>query len=398
MTFHVNDNERQRRREYLSRLARKYGWTRGAEVGVLVGWTFFYLLDTIPGLMMYAVDSWEDESGSDIYPHQAENKAEFCERVSSYSGRAIKLDMASLQAAEGVPDGSLDFVFLDADHSYEGCKSDILAWLPKLKPDGWITGHDYNRYPGVRKAVDEVLGPVICAADDTDEVWARPVKINRQRDITVCCLKQGGKYGANYVNRLYRMVQKNVHLVGIDFLCFTDDPKGIDPCIKTTDLPYDAEGWWGKMGLYKEYVPGVHTNRIMFLDLDVVITGDLDEMLEMETDFALMRDYPSAMYKDNTPRGQQGNSSVILLTLGTRTEIWDGYLEEESQDLGDGDQEFINEWFPGSFDIIPEEWVQSYKLHELEDDVPAGCMVVVFHGKPKPHECGGWVEKLWGNV
>jgi predicted O-methyltransferase YrrM len=52
-----------------------------------------------------------------------------------------------------------DFVFLDADHSYEGCKADIAAWAPKIKPGGWLGGHDYENkaFPkfGVTQAVNE---------------------------------------------------------------------------------------------------------------------------------------------------------------------------------------------------------------------------------------------------
>lgn len=47
---------------------------------------------------------------------------------------------------------SLDAVFIDGDHSYEGVTSDIKAWLPKIKKDGIIAGHDFDR-PEVRRAV-----------------------------------------------------------------------------------------------------------------------------------------------------------------------------------------------------------------------------------------------------
>lgn len=54
-------------------------------------------------------------------------------------------------------DASLDFAFLDGDHSYEGLKKDIEAWLPKVKKGGIIAGHDfsYNQYPGIIRAVQE---------------------------------------------------------------------------------------------------------------------------------------------------------------------------------------------------------------------------------------------------
>lgn len=65
--------------------------------------------------------------------------------------------------AGAIPDESVDFCFIDADHSKEGCLRDIRAWLPKIKrgPDAWIGGHDYNvswsGAWGVREAVLEVF-------------------------------------------------------------------------------------------------------------------------------------------------------------------------------------------------------------------------------------------------
>jgi predicted O-methyltransferase YrrM len=57
----------------------------------------------------------------------------------------------------------IDFLYIDADHSYEGCKADIMAWAPHVVKGGVIAGHDYtdhdefpNKFPGVAMAVDEI--------------------------------------------------------------------------------------------------------------------------------------------------------------------------------------------------------------------------------------------------
>jgi predicted O-methyltransferase YrrM len=52
-------------------------------------------------------------------------------------------------------DNSLDFAFIDANHSYESVKEDIELWLPKIKSGGILAGHDYNIWTGVNKAVHE---------------------------------------------------------------------------------------------------------------------------------------------------------------------------------------------------------------------------------------------------
>ena len=62
----------------------------------------------------------------------------------------------SVVAAADVTDGSLDFVFIDADHTYPAVVADIAAWWPKVKPGGWIGGHDYGKPEfGVTGAVNE---------------------------------------------------------------------------------------------------------------------------------------------------------------------------------------------------------------------------------------------------
>ena len=49
-----------------------------------------------------------------------------------------------------------DRVFIDADHSKRGCEADIRAWAPKVKPSGWVCGHDWQ-FPEVRWVLDDLL-------------------------------------------------------------------------------------------------------------------------------------------------------------------------------------------------------------------------------------------------
>lgn len=65
----------------------------------------------------------------------------------------------SLEAALLYQDNSLDFVMIDASHDYDNVKADILAWLPKVKSGGIMSGDDYNpgSFPGVVKAVHELV-------------------------------------------------------------------------------------------------------------------------------------------------------------------------------------------------------------------------------------------------
>jgi methyltransferase family protein len=75
-------------------------------------------------------------------------------------GDAIQLIIAdSLTASRLFGDASIDWVHLDARHDYAGVKADILAWLPKVKVGGWLSGDDYDeiKWPEVVKAVKDAL-------------------------------------------------------------------------------------------------------------------------------------------------------------------------------------------------------------------------------------------------
>jgi predicted O-methyltransferase YrrM len=64
--------------------------------------------------------------------------------------------LESVLAAGHYKNESLDFIFIDADHTYEGVLADLCAWYPKLKPGCLMAGHDFNSdWPGVVQAVDE---------------------------------------------------------------------------------------------------------------------------------------------------------------------------------------------------------------------------------------------------
>ena len=51
----------------------------------------------------------------------------------------------------------LDYLYVDADHSYDGVLADLRAWVPHVKPGGLILGDDYgsDMFPGVKEAWDE---------------------------------------------------------------------------------------------------------------------------------------------------------------------------------------------------------------------------------------------------
>lgn len=136
-------NNKSNRKHFLDYIIKKFNINVLAEVGVRDGRTTFYLLDQNPNLTIYAID----KSISGFYNSEIKKK---------YSERLIPLEGLSADCANLLPDNFLDLVFIDADHSYNGCKQDIIKYRPKLKQNGWLSGHDID-YPGVNKAVNELV-------------------------------------------------------------------------------------------------------------------------------------------------------------------------------------------------------------------------------------------------
>ena len=149
-----------------------------AEIGLFVGDLAEDLLGRRPLLTHIGVDNWigtdqqpEDyKATGDIHAvmpqmRQDELYQKTINRLKRFKQRSTIHRMASLDAAELVDEGSLDLVFIDADHSYSGCLADCWAWWPKVKPGGWLSGHDYlnsdRRFTfGVNQAVDEFVAKV----------------------------------------------------------------------------------------------------------------------------------------------------------------------------------------------------------------------------------------------
>lgn len=137
-------------RTTLAELVRTQGWRSGVELGVDKGILFGQLLKTNPGLTLVGVDIFPDRERS----HRAFDYAR------EYDARARLVESTTRQASETIADGSIDFVFIDADHSYDAVLDDIACWQPKVRAGGWLGGHDYHarKFPGVVKAVNQVFG------------------------------------------------------------------------------------------------------------------------------------------------------------------------------------------------------------------------------------------------
>lgn len=126
-------------------------FSRGAEIGVEQGEYSDMLCRANPSLRLLCVDAWQAYKGYREHVTQAKLDG-FYEatkaRLARY--RVDILRLFSVPAAATVPDRSLDFVYLDANHVREHVEADIAAWAPKVRAGGILAGHDYCR----RKRMD----------------------------------------------------------------------------------------------------------------------------------------------------------------------------------------------------------------------------------------------------
>ena len=133
--------------------------TNCAEVGVARGEFAREILSMQPASLLL-VDPWRHQDES-VYPDDPCNVSDACfeewyrEVVGTLgaSERVTILREPSPGAARHVEDAALDFVYIDAIHTRAAVESDMRAWWPKLRPGGWLAGHDYQ-IETVRAAVE----------------------------------------------------------------------------------------------------------------------------------------------------------------------------------------------------------------------------------------------------
>lgn len=158
----------------------------GVEIGVKRGEFSKVLLDAWDCESLILVDAWKDQT-ADVYDelnvHDHDDDYAACMRtLEPYKGRYHVLRGFSHEVVDKVNDATLDFVYIDANHSYDAVMQDLRDWYPKLKPGGIIAGDDYTIKPleqintssvfGVKKAVDEfVLEHKKNVSIDLEGVW-----------------------------------------------------------------------------------------------------------------------------------------------------------------------------------------------------------------------------------
>ena len=227
----------------------------------------------------------------------------------------------------------------------------------------------------------------------------------------IICVKWCNKYISQYANVLYNMVKRHTTLP-FEFHCITDNPTGLDSHIKTIKLPNDPwlKTWWSKLWMFGSHLP--LQGNILYFDLDVIIFRNIDNLFTHNPGkFMIIRDFNRCRIKD----WKLCNSSVMRWQTGTMNFLWDDFKIRHTQIMqsNHGDQDYITARANDQINHWPDEWIRSYKweMIGLKDtkirkgkkyvfEHPARITehnkVAVFHGDPKPFNCGDdFVVENW---
>ena len=213
-------------------------------------------------------------------------------------------------------------------------------------------------------------------------------------------------YPADVVNRLQRMFRR--HYSKLDsFICVTDDAYGLDPIVEVVPIwPDHADltnpSWsdgpngYRKLMVFHPDIAGILGERFCVIDLDIVITGSLGNLLDRDEDFVGWR---------NSEHRRQINSSIFILRAGSKPDVWTRFDPEtspqEASEAGfwGSDQAWIS-YVLGDVPMWDEsDGLVSFRLMEDQTKLPKEARIVVFNGQEDPWSYRPmsipWVKRNW---
>ncbi len=227
----------------------------------------------------------------------------------------------------------------------------------------------------------------------------------------IICMKWGTKFAPDYVNRLACRVRAHMPLP-YRFVCFTDDAMGIDqttyergtieirplpPMDLSASLP---ERGWRKLTVLGDQLSDLE-GQALFLDLDLVVFGDLTPFFELPGEFRIIHDW-------SRPWRVTGNSSVFRFELGRHGDVLDRFVRagEVVRRQYRNEQEYLSAAMhrKGILQYWPDDWCRSFKrhcmrrfplCHFLPPTCPADTKILVFHGHPHPTEAAAGWQRGW---
>lgn len=153
--------------EFYDKISKNEDYKTFVELGSFKGHSIIHLaqaLNNRNNINIFAIDAWDEDNNTSAVNNNMHEVPQihgiYKQNIKNANLRNKPTDIKSLSwdAARSFIDKSVDFLFIDAGHSYEDVKKDLHAWLPKMKKGSTISGHDYYNPCGVKQAVDEEFG------------------------------------------------------------------------------------------------------------------------------------------------------------------------------------------------------------------------------------------------
>ena len=228
--------------------------------------------------------------------------------------------------------------------------------------------------------------------------------------ITVACVFWGDKFSEDYVYNLKSMVERNT-TVPHQFVCFSDrELEGI----KTVKLISGYQGWWNKMQMFNtDFRLG---NRVVYLDLDTLIVGNIDWLLEYDGMFMGIEDLGAVNEHQPELKGRL-QSGVMSWDYRLNSHLWNRFTSSGESQRYRGDGEYLNHIVPKyQRDFIQKKYkgkLKSYKYQVYSEGITDDLSIICFHGRPsipqamtetittgwknsgKTYEPQDWIKDYW---
>lgn len=154
--------------------------------------------------------------------------------------------------------------------------------------------------------------------------------------LSVVTWRWGSVYGVEFINKMRSMLSRHLRLPHLLY-CITDDPTGLDEGIIPIPIwPANGLGRCRRLRIFDEKVGNIFGERILQLDIDCVIVGDITPLVDRAEPLVMWRSVPAVRYIKNLqklkPNAEDGigpyNTSMLLMNAGVFPELWSDYTKD----------------------------------------------------------------------
>lgn len=224
--------------------------------------------------------------------------------------------------------------------------------------------------------------------------------------VTVVTFLWGNRYPAEYVDRLGDGLWQNLN-APYRFTCLTDRAMKFGPLVDYQARIPNLEltkfrGCFARLRLFDPAFqwelgckPG---DRILVLDLDLVITGSLEGLVDRKAPFVILH------YVNSPTHPTRFNGSVWLTTAGYRPDVWNDFSLEAAQAIPHAEFPDDQAWLQHKLGAEAGEYTDKHGVYAFQKpgwpggtDLPANAKIVAFPGKRDPSQFATlpWIRKFW---